>query len=126
MTERTVFECDGCSETLGYRNGLTEVPLVYESDTWEEPTTETCHLCVDCGGVDVDDVLGVYDAFLCDSPNGEVVELRRKAETTVLDNADPETQYVRVEDLHPDTHGNVAIIEDAIETVNGHLLGGEP
>lgn len=105
MTERSIFECDGCGDRHGHRTEMTEVPVRYSSGEFEKPDEETLHLCIDCYSPSVSDVTDVYHYFLATRPDGEVVGLL--ADDTV----------VHLSDITVENHGNVAIIEDAAETV---------
>ncbi|AGM11178.1 hypothetical protein M197_gp13 [Haloarcula hispanica tailed virus 2] len=113
--KRPVYECDNCGERHGHRTEMAEVPLRHSSDIWTAPRLETLHVCLDCdfgeatgAWSSVNDVTDVYEAFLVDS--GEVVGLMGQ-----------DGQPVLRKDLSVETHGNVAIIRDAMDAVEGLL-----
>lgn len=48
MTQHDVYECDGCGDRHGHKTEMLEVPLVKESDLFEEPDRMVAHLCTGC------------------------------------------------------------------------------
>lgn len=47
--KRPIFECDGCGDRHGHRTEMHDLDVVYPSGEYSEPTTETLHVCLECG-----------------------------------------------------------------------------
>lgn len=112
--KRDVYECDGCGVRHGHRTEMTPARVRHRSGEWEAPEQETLHICIACDGVDItgagssiSDVNQVWGEFLVDGPTGPVVGVYSQATQQVL---------LR-EDLDPEQHGNVAVMEDAMDAV---------
>ena len=96
---------------------MTPARVRHRSGEWEAPEQETLHICIACDGVgitgassSISDVNQVWGEYLVDGPTGPVVGLHCEASEQVLLREDLSEQ-----------HGNVAIIEDAMDAVEALL-----
>lgn len=106
MTILSIPQCDVCTSRFDPDRQLTELTLIHESGPYEEPDTDTVHVCLDCGTPSLRDTV-------------EVVRKYRVTNAGAVDQLyfPSQREWVATDDLQENPY-----IVDAIDFIESELL----